>query len=355
MADLFEMIRQLEGPYVIAEIGVNYYDIAQKMSLPLMDAAKLMIDKAKEGGADAVKFQSYKAGKLASKFSPAYWDLNAEPTDSQYKLFQKFDRFGADEYQQLARHTKDLNMVFMSTPFDFEAADYLEDLMPAYKISSSDITNLPFIEHIARKNKPIFLSTGASYLGEIETAVQSILKTGNNQICILHCILQYPTGYENANLNMIKYLRQVFPDYLVGFSDHTLPDPAMLLLITACQFGAKVIEKHFTLDKTLKGNDHYHAMDPEDLKKFRENLTFLKTISGEFHRHPLACEENSRKYARRSLVAKRNLNKGEALTLDNVTFKRPGTGISPVHLDIALGRELKQAVKEDEIITWDHV
>lgn len=350
---IYNQIKNKTGAFIIAEIGVNYYDIAKKENITPMDAAKLMIDEVKKNGGHAVKFQTYKAEKIASKNSPAYWDQNEEPTTSQYELFKKFDKFGEEEYRELAEYCKLKDIIFMTTPFDFESADYLEYLMPIYKLSSSDLTNLPFIDHVAKKGKPIFLSTGAATIGEIEEAINTILATGNQEICILHCILDYPTDYENANLNMIKHLEQVFPNYILGFSDHTRPDGTMMVLSTAYLYGAKVIEKHFTLDKTLQGNDHYHAMDSKDLKRFSNNIELISKINGEFYKRPLECEQASRKQARRSIIANTDINKGEIITRDKLTFKRPGTGISPRDLDKVLGREAKLDIKEDEIINWE--
>ncbi|MEZ5335183.1 MAG: N-acetylneuraminate synthase family protein [Methanolobus sp.] len=349
------LITEKSRPFVIAEIGVNYYDIATKENIDLLEAAKLMIKEAAQAGADCVKFQSYKAEKLASRNSPAYWDLKEETTTSQYELFTKFDKFGPEEYKELAQYSRKKNVIFLSTPFDFGAADFLDEIMPAYKISSSDLTNLPFIEYIAKKNKPVLLSVGAATLGEIETAINTVLNAGNSQISILHCILDYPTDYENANLNMIKHLANTFPDFLLGYSDHTRPDDSMLTLITAYLNGAVIIEKHFTLDKNLKGNDHYHAMDPADLKKFRNNIDLLDKISGEYYKHPLECEQAARKQARRSIVALEDMKKGDILSRDKLTFKRPGTGISPSDLDKILGMKVTRDIKEDEIINWDAV
>lgn len=351
---VFQDIQKNSKPFIIAEIGVNYYDIAQKEGITPLEAAKLMIREAKSSGVDAVKFQSYKAGKIASKNSPAYWDRKEEPTGSQYELFTKFDHFGADEYRELADYCKSAGVLFLSTPFDFEAADYLDKLMPIYKISSSDITNWPFIKYIAQKGKPVFLATGASTLAEIEEAVNIILTAGNDQICLMHCVLSYPTNYQDANLKMIQHLTQVFPEYLIGYSDHTRPDESMIVLTTAYQYGAKVIEKHFTLDKTLKGNDHYHGMDPVDLKRFRQNTDLIYQINGQYYKKPLECEQESRRQARRSIVAKTDLKKGDVITADKITFKRPGTGISPKDLDKVLGKKLNRDISEDTLLSWDN-
>ncbi|CAM2760966.1 N-acetylneuraminate synthase family protein [Hathewaya histolytica] len=353
MKGIMEKIRDSKRAFIIAEIGVNYYDIAQKEGISALEAAKLMIKEAKEAGAQAAKFQTYKAGKIASKKAPAYWDTTEESTRSQYELFTKFDKFGEREYVELAKYCEEIGIIFMSTPFDFESADYLNELMPIYKISSSDLTNLPFIKHIAKKGKPVFISTGAATIGEIESAVNAILEEGNKDIAIMHCVLDYPTKYENANLNMINHLKQVFPGYILGYSDHTKPDKNMLVLTKAYEYGAKVIEKHFTLDKTLTGNDHYHAMEPNDLRIFNNNLEMLNLIEGGYCKRPLECESSSRKQARRSLIAKQEIKKDEVITKEMITFKRPGTGISPVDLERVLGRKAKVNIEEDTILTWD--
>jgi len=342
-------------PFLIAEIGVNYYDIAKKKNLSNIDAAKLMIKEAKVAGADAVKFQSYKAATIASKNSPAYWDQNEEPTDSQYKLFKKFDSFGKEEYKELADYCIKTGIMFLSTPFDFDSIDYLDEFMDVYKISSSDLTNIPFIKAIAKKQKPIILSTGASTIEEVKLAIKAIETEGNRDIGLMHCVLSYPTEYEDVNLLMIKYLKDNFPNFDIGFSDHTRPDDKMLVLTTAYLYGAIIIEKHYTLDKTLKGNDHYHGMDPRDIKTFKENITFIKKINGQYDKVPLPCEVESRKQARRSIVATRDIAIGEEIAEDMLTFKRPGTGISPSDLEKIIGKKVKIGIKEDDLIDYNQL
>lgn len=348
-------IEERSRPFVIAEIGVNYYDIAQKEQIDPLDAAKMMVTAAADAGADAVKFQTYKAENLASRCSPAYWDTSKEKTRSQYEFFKKFDSFGEDEYRELAHFSREQEVVFLSTPFDFEAADMLDDLMPIFKVSSSDITNTPFIRYIARKQKPVFLSTGASTIVEIDEAIKTIEQEGNDRIVVMHCILNYPTAYKDANLGMISHLRRVYPGYPVGYSDHTLPDPQMSVLTTAVILGAQVIEKHFTLDKTLPGNDHYHAMDPDDLRLFVKNLQFIQEITGETEKRPLESEMPARLYARRSIVAKREIPKGTLITEDMITFKRPGTGIEPSKAGSVIGRVALDTIREDEIIVPEKI
>ncbi len=330
-------------PFVIADAGVNHEN--------RLDVAKTMIEDVARAGADAIKFQTYKAEKIASRNSPAYWDTD----ETQYEYFKKYDRFDEEDYRQLARCAKEKGIIFLSTPFDLEAADFLDQLVPAFKISSSDITHIPFIRHVAKKGKPIFLSTGASTIGEIIDAVTEIEGAGNKQIVILHCVLSYPTRYENANLNMIRHLKSVFPDYLIGLSDHTLPDKNMLVLTTAALLGAKVIEKHFTHDKSLKGNDHYHSMDFKDLKTFMENLDLLDKILGQRRKEPLETEILARKHARRSIVAKKDIPRGTKITEDMIDFKRPGTGVEPRFFRILIGRTAKRDIKSDEIIKWEDI
>ena len=345
----------MKKPYIIAEVGVNFYDTAKELDIPVMDAAKLYIKKAKAAGADAVKFQSYKANTIVSKNSPAYWDLEKEPTTTQYGLFIKHDHLEKDDYKELSEYCKECNVDFLSTPFDFASADYLDDMMDIYKISSSDLTNIPFIRHIARKGKPIYLSTGASYLSEVEAAVRAIEEEGCKEICLLHCVLSYPTKNEDANLNMISYLKKVFPRYEIGYSDHTLPDDNMTILTTSYLLGATVLEKHFTLNKNLTGNDHYHAMDPDDLKKACDNFRLLEVIGGQYEKTVLDCELTPRREARRSLVAIRDMKKGEIIKEEDIIIKRPGVGIKPEHIGIIVGRELKQDINEDTILQWEMV
>lgn len=342
-------------PYIIAEIGVNFYDTARILNISPLEAAKLYIDKAAEAGIDCAKFQSYKANTIVSKNSPAYWDTSKEPTKTQYELFLKFDHFGEKEYRELADYTHSKDMDFTSTPFDYASADYLENLVDFYKISSSDLSNLPFIKYIGAKGKPVVLSVGAAYLSEVDEGVRALKDAGCKDITILHCVLSYPTKPEDANLRVIETLKRDFPDLKVGFSDHVAPDDTMMTLATAYLLGAEVIEKHFTLDKTLVGNDHYHAGDPDDFKKAIKNFRWIDTVLGSAEKTVLDCEAVPRREARRSLVLTRDMKAGEEITADDIMPKRPGTGISPKFTDIVLGRKVKVDLKEDTILTWDMI
>ena len=335
----------INHPYIIAEIGVNHEGS--------MKTAKRLVDEAKEGGAHAVKFQSYKAETLASKHSPAYWDTTKEPTESQFELFKKHDSFWKDEMQELKEYCNKVGIEFMSTPFDVESAEFLNDMMDVFKISSSDITNKPFIEYICGFGKPIILSTGASNLEEVQDAVDWI-KPFNVPLALLHCVLNYPTTDENANLGMITALRNEFPNNIIGYSDHTLPKDMKVCEI-ATLLGSVIIEKHFTHDKNLPGNDHYHAMDKEDLKTFNKNLNTTLEILGSFKIEALVNEEKSRLNARRSLVAANDIPKGKIIEKSDLTFKRPAHGISPKYIDDVVGKEAKINIMEDDIIRKESI
>lgn len=345
--------RLAAGKFVlIAEIGVNYYDIARKLNISPMEAAKMMILEAKNAGIHAVKFQIYKADNLASKNSPSYWDTSEETTKSQYDLFKKFDSFGVKEYTELKNFCDQVEIEFCSTPFDFESVDYLYNLMHFYKISSSDLSNLPFIEYIAKKNKPIVLSIGASNLSEIRAAVQVIKKNNDKKLTLLHCVLEYPTPYEHANLAKIRSLGEAFPNVYVGYSDHTKPDYSYNVIKTAFLLGAQVVEKHFTLDKALPGNDHYHAMDVRDAENILEQIDYVEKIKGNPSLSCLKSEQIARENARRSIVSVRDIHAGEMITREMVTFKRPGTGISPSELENVIGKMAQQDIAEDTALTW---
>lgn len=345
----------MNKPYLIAEMGVNFYDTALVLGISLLDAAKLYIDKAAEVGVDCAKFQSYKANTIVSKNSPAYWDLSKEPTKTQYELFLKHDQFGEAEYRELCEYTHKKGMDFTSTPFDYDAADYLYDMVDFYKISSSDISNLPFISYIAKKGKPVYLSVGASYLSEIDEALRILQETGCNDIVLLHCVLSYPTNAHDANLRNIETLKTVFPEIRVGYSDHVAPDESMMTLAAANILGAEVIEKHFTLDKTLPGNDHYHAGDPADFKKAIDNFKLIGQVLGSKKKTILPCEVIPRREARRSLVLTRDMKAGEKIKREDLIPKRPGTGIGPRHTEIVIGRQVKYDLPEDTILTWDMI
>ncbi|MDN3450105.1 N-acetylneuraminate synthase family protein [Planococcus sp. APC 3906] len=346
--------RAIKGEFVlIAEIGVNYYDVAAKLGIPLMDAAKEMIREAKDAGIHAVKFQSYKAETLAAKESPSYWDTSEEKIDSQYKLFKKFDSFSYEEYKELSAFCEEIGIEFLSTAFDIESANYLDELMNIYKISSSDLNNHPFVEHQAKKGKPILLSVGASNADEIDKTLEVIRKHNNQPLILLHCVLEYPTPYEHANLNKIVSLKERYPDVIMGYSDHTKPDSQGDVIKTAYTLGALVIEKHFTLDKSIPGNDHYHAMDPIDARNIIAGVDFVDRIRGGYEIKCLDTEAKARNNARRSLVSASAIKKGDVITHEFLTFKRPGTGIPPNEIEGVIGKRAALDIEEDTVLQFE--
>jgi N-acetylneuraminate synthase len=332
-------------PYIIAEIGVNHEGS--------MERARDLILQAKNGGAHAAKFQTYKATTLASKHSPSYWDLSKESTTSQYELFQKYDCFNESDYIELANYCKEQQIDFLSTPFDDQAVEFLDPLMDYYKIASADLTNIPFLRKIGAKKKPVLLSTGASTLGETDIAIEELRKTGCDEIVLLHCVLNYPTENKSAYLDMISSLKRSYPDLIIGYSDHTIPDEFMTPCITAWLLGAVVLEKHFTFDRSLDGNDHYHAMNQEDCKQLCKQVERIKELRGPLAvKAPTPQEGLARINARRSIVLTKAASAGTILDASYLTYKRPGTGISPIHWDDVLGRTVSQDLDEDHLLLW---
>ena len=343
----FNLLKNSTKPFFIAEAGVNHEGSIYN--------AKKLIDLAAKGGANAIKFQTYKAGKIAVKDSPYYWDIKKEPTKTQFDLFSKYDHFNAKEYKLLSEHCKKRKIDFLSTPFDLESVDFLNPLMNVFKISSSDITNFPLLEKIASKRKPIILSTGASSIQEIKEAISILKKNKVKKIVLMHCILNYPTKDSDANLNMIKSLQKEFPYCISGYSDHTLPTNGMQNLITAYLFGAKVIEKHFTLNKKKRGNDHYHSLDIKDLISLNKKINFINQTLGSEKKRFLRSEVISRKNARRSIVLNTNLNKGSKIKRKHLICKRPATGISPKYIKRVIGKKIKRKILSDTILRWSHL
>ena len=264
--------------------------------------------------------------------------------------------FNEKEYKILSAHCNNLGIDFLSTPFDVSSMEFLEPLMDFYKIASADITNTPFLRMIAKKNKPVVLSTGASSIEEIKNAVQILESNGCSEIALLHCILNYPTLDDNAHLDMITGLKNSFPKYVIGYSDHTLPNKHMTPLVSAYLLGAQIIEKHFTNDKNLPGNDHYHSMDFDNLKEFVTIINHIEKLKGlTKEKSPIESEEIARKNARRSIVLSKNINSGEKFSEGNLTFKRPGTGISSSNWDKIIGRKSLYDLKSDHILKWTDI
>ncbi len=336
-----------QDPFIIAEIGVNYDND--------MDYARELIEAAKRAGADAVKFQTYKASKIVAIHSPKYWD-DDNPEESQYEFFKRSNRFYHEETRELARMCKKAGIIFMSTPFDLDSVDLLVELgVPAFKIASADITNFPLLRKVARTGLPILLSTGASTVGEIEEAARIIEGEGDSDIVLLHCILAYPTPPEEANLRMIQFLREVFPRYEVGWSDHVIPDDSVTIPTIAAAMGATVIEKHFTTDRTRKGNDHFHSVDEPLMRTLVNNVRTARRALGKYVKKPVDIEMPARMNARRSIAAARDIETGEELTEENLILLRPGTGIHPMFLEKIIGFKAKRPIKSGYLLEWEDI
>lgn len=331
---------------IIAEAGVNHNGSLER--------AIELIEKAAKAGADIVKFQTYKADKLVTKTALKFWNCKYDNTKTQHEAYSKLDKFPMEYYPKLIEACKKNKIEFLSTPFDKQSADMLVKMgMKSIKVSSSDLTNFPFLKHLAKKQLPIYLSTGAATMGEIEEAVRTIEKEGNSQIIILHCTLCYPTEAKDANLNLIKTLKAVFPRYKIGLSDHTI---GTTIPIAAVALGAEVIEKHYTVDKTLKESaDHWFSVDPKELKEMVQAVKDTNEALGSSEKKVFDCEKDTYLYDKRSIVSNRYIPKGTVITGAMLTCKRPGTGIQPKFYDIIKGRKAIKDIPEDSIVSWDMV
>ncbi len=329
--------------YIMAEAGVNHNGSLKR--------AYQHIREAKKAGCDAIKFQTYKAEHLTTKKAPKYWNVGDDDL-SQYETFSKLDAFPFEYYRKCMAYAKKIGIMFFSTPFDLDSVDLLEKInVPAYKIASADITFFPLLKKVAKTKKPMIMSTGASTLGEMEEAVEYVRSFGNDKIVLLHCILSYPTDAEDANLRMIDDIQRAFPDIPIGFSDHTF-DP--LTPAFAVMRGACVVEKHYTVDKSLPDSpDHKLGVDPDELKQLCNAVRLAEKSLGQMHRAPLRSEMAARKLARRSLTAAVAIPKSTVITAKMLMGKRPGTGIPTKFMDAVVGRVARKAIPEDTTLTWD--
>lgn len=332
-------------PYIIAEIGANHNGD--------MDLAKKLIDSAAQCGVDAVKFQSWTNKSLIAQEE---YDRNQKYDDSPKKHFgalkEMVEKYYLREEQHhlLKEYCEKKGVDFCSTPFSDHEVDLLNEInVPFFKVASMDINNFRLLKYIARKGKPVVLSTGMSTLSEIETAVRTLEDEGNREIMILHCISIYPPEPKDINLNNITLLQKIFPKYPIGFSDHTI---GVSVPIASVALGAAVIEKHFTTDKSLPGWDHKISADPEEMKFIVEKSKIVNEALGSFERIVSVAEQNKKAKFRRSIVLTREIKKGEMLTEDDITFKRPGTHISPDEEKYVIGRTLNRNMSEDELIDW---
>lgn len=326
--------------FIIAEAGVNHNgDI--KLAFRL-------IDEAAKSGVDAIKFQTFKSSKVISKFAPKaeYQQENEKRSQSQLDMVKRLE-LSFEQFKILKEYCDSKNIMFLSTPFDHESIDFLYELgLKIFKIPSGEINNLPYLIKVGKLNKKVILSTGMSTLGEIETAIDILRENGTNDIIILHCNTEYPTPIEDVNLlamNTIKDALKVD----VGYSDHTL---GIEVPIAAVALGAKVIEKHFTLDKNMEGPDHRASIEPHELTEMVRCIRNIETALGNGIKKPSKSELKNKNIARKGIVANYDISKGQIFDELNLAIKRPGNGISPMLWDEIIGKVAKRDFKEDEMI-----
>lgn len=326
--------------FIIAEAGVNHNGD--------LETALRLVDAAAEAGADAVKFQTFQAERLttcnASK--AAYQKETTSAEESQQTMLKRLE-LNEEQHREIMNYCQQRGIIFLSTPFDFESAQLLAQLdIPVFKLSSGDLTNLPFLLTIAKNQKPMIISSGMANLGEIEEAVQEIKQTGNNRLVLLHCVSSYPASYAETNLRAMATLKAAF-GLPVGYSDHTLGTEVPL---AAVALGACVIEKHFTLDKNAAGPDHRASLEPGELKVMVQGIRNLEMAMGDGIKRCMSSEEESRLLARKSVVAAMDLLQGTVLTEAHLTLKRPGNGLSPKFFSSVLGRKIKHDLEKDHQI-----
>lgn len=310
--------------------------------------AKRLVDSAKKCGADAIKFQTFKASSLVTPDAKKakYQFENTQSSTSQFEMLKKLE-LNRKAHIELFKYCKKKNITFLSSPFDEESVDMLDELgVTMFKIPSGEITNTPFLKYVARKRKPIILSTGMSTLKEVKTALDTIYSTGNKKVTLLHCVTEYPAPYADINLNAMITMRQAFK-VPVGYSDHT---SGIEIAIASAALGAEVIEKHFTLDRSMKGPDHKASIEPTEFKKMIVSIRNVEIAMGNGKKIPAKSELKNIDVVRKSIIAKIDIKKGEILTTNNLTAKRPGSGISPYKLDSILGKKAKKNFKKDELI-----
>lgn len=329
--------------FVVAEAACNH--------MCDMNLARKMIDEAVKAGADAIKFQTYRAEDLVTRDAVAFW---GQDKISQMEYYKRLDRFGKDEYRELFKYAEEKDIIAFSSPFDEKSTQMLADIgMPLFKIASCEIPNLRSLRHIASVGKPIMLSTGASSAEEVDRAIDTIFSEGNFDLMLLACTLSYPTSDADANLMRIRTLKERYPGLIIGFSDHTQPDPHMVIPSLAVSLGARIIEKHYTLDRTMTGSGHFFAVDPENLKDMVDNIRLAQTVLGEGELGIAPSEKKAWQSARRSVVAECPVKKGQVLTSDMIGIKRPSGGLPADMVDHVVGKKTLCDIAADEQIRLD--
>lgn len=328
--------------FIIAEAGINHNGN--------LELAKQLIQAAKSCGADCVKFQTFKAERVVTEEAPKaeYQLKTTDPKESQVEMLKRLE-LNRDAYKELIALSREYDIMFLSTPYNIEDVDLLDELgVSAFKLASICIPEHYFLQYVARKGKPMIVSTGMATLAEVDDAVRAIRETGNDQLIVLQCTTNYPSRLEDANLKAMKTMQNAF-DVLVGYSDHTQDDTAC---IASVALGAALIEKHFTMDKTLPGPDQSSSADPEEFSRMVKNIRNVEKVLGSARKEPCRIEKINAKGMRRSIVAKINIEAGDTIGNQSITFKRPATGICPVYLDKVIGKKAKWKINEDTIIHW---
>lgn len=326
--------------FIIAEAGVNHNGDIK--------TAKKLIDAAVFAEADAVKFQTFKADNLVSENAEKaeYQMTTTNKSESQYTMLKNLE-LSDSMHKELLEYCKEKKILFLSTPFDLESIDYLVHIgLPIMKVPSGEITNYPYLRKIGETHKPVILSTGMSTLEEAKAAIRVLQDSGSEDITLLHCNTEYPTPMEDVNLNAMITLREVL-DVKVGYSDHTL---GIEVPIAATALGATVIEKHFTLDRTMKGPDHKASLEPEELREMVRAIRNVEKALGTEKKEPTVSEMKNIIIARKSIVAGKDIAKGDTFSENNLTTKRPGNGISPMMWNDIIGQTAKRDYKKDEQI-----
>lgn len=329
--------------FIIAEAGVNHNGS--------LVTAKELVDTAFDAGADAVKFQTFKADRLVSKYADKadYQKKTTNSSESQLEMIQKLE-LPALCQEELFNYCREKQIQFLSSPFDIESIEFLDSLgLNIFKIPSGEITNLPYLRKMGKLKKEVILSTGMANLGEIETALVILTNNGTplQNITVLHCNTEYPTPFKDVNLRAMLTIRDAFPGIQVGYSDHT---PGIEVSIAAVALGASVIEKHFTLDKKMEGPDHRASLEPHELRAMVCAIRNIENALGKPIKKLSPSETKNKAIVRKSIVAARAIRKGEVFSDVNITVKRPGTGISPMRWDDVIGKKARRNYKEDEII-----
>ncbi len=334
----------LKKCFIIAEAGVNHNG-----SLAM---AKKLVDAAKKAGADAIKFQTFTAGDLVTRSAPmaGYQKKNIGKKQTQFSMLKKLELQKSD-FKELKKYCGKKNIVLLSTAHTENVVDFLNLLVPAFKVGSADLTNTLLLEKIARKGKLILLSTGMANLKEVKEAIKTIEKNGNKKIILLHCTSNYPCPLNQVNLRAMVTLRKVF-NLPVGYSDHT---KGFLAAVMAVAMGACVLEKHFTLDKNLPGPDHKASLEPKELKEMVAMIRNTEIALGDGIKKPTKSEEKIKKIVRKSIVTARVILKNKIITKNMIAIKRPGTGIEPKYINKIIGKKAKVDIKKDRLINWKMV